>query len=130
MICYEFFVPANPRSGRQRFVRQNWRRVSMGWALLTQDQRLAWRLRGKSKKTRSRLGQSWPLPAYNFYMRENMILANRGQPQLTLPPVESREPRPELPLLTRSLSAKELELLLVPAQTSPESPGRAPPPPG
>jgi hypothetical protein len=127
LICYQLFVPANPRSYRQRFVRKNWLLVAMGWRLLTQEERLAWHLRAKSKKTRRRLGQSWPLPGFNYYMRENMLLANRGQPQLARPPVESRQPRPELPLLTRTLSPQQLQRLLDSPQAAPESPGPAPP---
>lgn len=126
-ISYEYFIPENPRSYRQRLVRKNWTLVSMSWHLLTEEQRLAWRLRARSNKTRRRLGQSWPLPGFNYYMRENMILVNRGQPQLLLPPVETREPRPELPLLTRTLSPADLQLLVDAPQTPPDSPGRAPP---
>ena len=88
---------------------------------------MAWRLRAKSKKTRRRLGQSWPLPGFNYYMSENMILANRGQAPLAVPPVEDRAPRTELPLLTRTLSAQELQLLVESPQTTSESPGPAPP---
>jgi hypothetical protein len=125
-ISYAFFIPANPKTYRQRFVRKNWRLVAISYALLTQEQRLAWRLRAKSKKTRRRLGEQWPLPPFNYYMRENVILANRGQPLLPLPPVEDRKPRTELPLLTRTLSPAELQLLVDSPQTPPKSPGPAP----
>ncbi len=101
--------------------------TAVGWRFLTEEERVAWCRRGKSQKTRRRLGQAWPLPGFNYYMRENVFLVNRGQPQLAQPPVESREPRPDLPLLTRTLSPQELQLLTVSAQTPPESPGPAPP---
>ena len=127
-ICYDAFVPANPKTARQRLVRKNFAIVSASWALLlSEEQRLAWRLRAKSQKTRRRLGQSWPLPGFNYYMRENVTLANRGQPQLALPPVEDRALPPELPPLTRTLSPQELELLLASPAAPSGSPGRAPP---
>jgi hypothetical protein len=130
MISYAFFVPKNPRTERQRYVRKNFTLVSMSWALLEEPQRVAWRLRGKSKKTRRRLGESWPLPGFNYYMRENVWLANRGQPQLALPPVEPCLPKPDLPLLSRTLSPQQLELLIDSAPAPAKSPGRAPPPTG
>ena len=129
-ISYDYFVPANPRTPAQRFVRKNFGIVAACWCLLTEEQRLAWRLRGKSKKTRRRLGKSWPLPGYNFYMGVNVVLANRGQPLLALPPAEPWQLRPDLPLLSRTLSPEELELRTVSPQTPSESPGRAPPPSG
>ena len=97
---------------------------------MTESQRLAWCRRGKSKKTRRRLGKRWPLPGYNYYMRVNVVLANRGQPLLVLPPAEPWQPRPDLPLLSRTLSPEELKRLTVSPKTPAESPGRAPPPGG
>ena len=87
-ISYDYFVPANPRTPAQLFVRKSFGTVAASWSLLTEDQRLAWCRSGKSKKTRRRLGKSWPLPGFNYYMQVNVALANRGQPQLALPPAE------------------------------------------
>ena len=129
-ISYKYFVPSNPRTPAQRFVRKQFGIVAASWRLLAEDQRLAWCLRGKSKKTRRRLGKSWPLPGYNFYMSVNVVLANRGQPLLALPPAEPWQPRPDLPLLSRTLSPQELTRLTVSPQTPPESPDPAPPPSG
>ena len=128
MICYKAFVPANPRSPRQRFCRKIFAITSVSWsALLTEDDRVAWCLRAKSKKSRRRLGKSWPLKGFYYYMRENVWLGYRGQPQLARPPVKDYQPRPELPLLTRTLSPKELKRLTEAAQTPTRSPSRAPP---
>jgi hypothetical protein len=127
-ICYDFFIPANPRTPRQRFVRKMFALVSCSWAaVLSEEDRLAWCQRARSKKSRRRLGQSWPLEGFYYYMRENVFRANRGQPQLVRPPVEERAERPELPLLTRTLSVQELEQLVVSAAMPPKCPGPAPP---
>jgi hypothetical protein len=129
-ISYDYFIPKNPRTLAQLFVRNNFGIVAACWCLLAEEQRLAWRRRGKSKQTRRRLGKSWPLPGYNYYMAVNVVLANRGQPLLVLPPPEPWQPRPDLPLLSRTLSPQELKSLTVSLKTPPESPGRAPPPSG
>jgi hypothetical protein len=126
-IHYPYHVPRNPKSPKQMFVRKMWAITSFSWRLIAEEQRVAWCVRARSKKSRRRLGQSWPLKGFYYYLRENARLAYRGQPLLALPPVESREPRPELPLLTRTLSAEELQLLTASAQTSPAPPGPAPP---
>ena len=129
-ICYNYFVPSNPKTSKQRFVRKNFGIVSACWSLLTEDQRLAWCQRGKSKRTRRRLGKRWPLPGYNYYMRVNVMLANRGQPLMVLPPPEPWQPPLDLPLLSRTLSPQELKRLTVSPKTPVESPDRAPPPSG
>ena len=129
-ISYKYFIPKNPRTAAQLFVRHSFGTVAASWRLLDESQRLAWCRRGKSKKTRRRLGKRWPLPGYNYYMRVNVVLANRGQPLLVLPPAEPWQPRPDLPLLSRTLSPEELKRLTVSPKTPAESPGRAPPPGG
>ena len=129
-ISYAYFIPKNPRTAAQRFVRHSFGTVAASWSLLTEEQRQAWCQRGKSKQTRRRLGKSWPLPGYNYYMRVNVMLANRGQPLLVLPPTEPWQPRPDLPLLSRTLSPQELKRLTVSPKTAAESPDRAPPPGG
>ncbi len=63
-------------------------------------------------------------------MRENVSRVLRGEPALAVPPVETREPRPALPLLTRTLSPEELAHLTVSAPTAWELVGRPPPPTG
>jgi hypothetical protein len=129
-ICYDYFIPKNPRTPGQTFVRGNFGIVSACWCLLVEEQRLAWCRRAKSKRTRSRFGKDWPLPGFNYYMRVNVVLANRGQPLLVLPPPEPWQPRPDLPLLSRTLSPQELKRLTVSLKTPSEFPGRAPPPSG
>ena len=95
---YPAFTPRNPRTLPQLFVRHRFGTVAASWRLLDESQRLEWCRRGKSKKTRRRLGKRWPLPGYNYYMRVNVVLANRGQPLLVLPPAEPWQPRPDLPV--------------------------------
>jgi hypothetical protein len=126
-IQYRFRSPTNPRSYRQTAVRKLFTLVSISWSLLAEQERQAWDRKAKSQKSRRRLGKSWPLKGFYYYMRENVLRANRGQPLLSLPPVEPFQPRPELPLLVRTLSAQELQLLTASVQTSPQSPGPAPP---
>ena len=108
-------------------MRRNFALTATSWRFLSEDERVAWCVRAKSKKSRCRLGKSWPLPGFNYYMRENVILANRGLPPLRLPPADPWQPRTKLPPLTRTLSPQELKLLLDYPQKPPESPGRAPP---
>ncbi len=129
-ICYPWHAPRNPRSPRQQFCRKMFGLTAVSWHLLDEAQRLAWLLRAKSKKSRRRLGQSWPLPGFNYYMRENVSRVLRGEPALAVPPVETREPRPALPLLTRTLSPEELQHLTVSAPTAWDLVGRPPPPTG
>ncbi len=124
---YPAFTPMNPRTLPQLFVRHSFGTVAASWRLLDESQRLAWCQRGKSKKTRRRLGKRWPLPGYNYYMRVNVALANRGQPLLALPPADPWQPPPDLPLLSRTLSPEELKRLTVSPPTPAESTGRAPP---
>ena len=130
LICYKHFRPRNPKTFQQRFVRHSFGTVAASWRLLDESQRLEWCRRGKSKQTRRRLGKRWPLPGYNYYMRVNVVLANRGQPLMFLPPAEPWQPRPGLPLLSRTLSPQELQRLTDFPQTPVESPDRAPPPSG
>ncbi len=130
MICYRHFVPRNPKSFQQRFVRHSFGTVAASWRLLEESQRLEWCRRAKSQKTRRRLGKRWPLPGYSYYMRVNVALANRGEPLLVLPPAEPWQPRPDLPLLSRTLSPQELKRRLVSLKTPAETPDRAPPPSG
>ena len=125
-ISYTYHKPKNPRTARQMFVRKMWSITAFTWRLITEEQRLAWQLRGKSQKSRRRLGQSWPLNGFYCYMRVNASLAYRGQPLLDRPPVEDRKPLTDLPLLTRTLSDAELQRLISPIQAAPAAPGPAP----
>ena len=97
---------------------------------LTEEQRVSWCVAGKKKKTRRRLGLSWPLPGFNYFVKINVALAYRGQAQTDLPPKDS--PPPGTP-------APDLSLVLLPPAPqpgtespppAPESTGRAPPPTG
>ena len=96
-ICYEAFVPANPRSPAQTAVRGNFRAVSKRWAMLTQQQRDVWNAVARMKKSRPRCGQCGPLTGFNLFVKVNVALANRGHAQLDLPPEYPRVSQPTAP---------------------------------
>ena len=126
-ISYNYFIPRNPKTVLQCFVRYSFAIVAAAWRLLTEEQRLEWCRCAQSKQTRKRLGKRSPLRGYNYYMAVNVVLANRGQPLLDLPPAEPWQPPLGLPLLSGTLSAEELKRLTASLKTPPETPGPAPP---
>ena len=67
---------------------------------------------------------------FNYFVKVNVALANRGLPQLDLPPFESLEAQLALPLLTQKLLRPLGEVLIGCAPGPCESPGPAPPPGG
>jgi hypothetical protein len=95
-ISYPAFVPLNPRSLAQMFVRGNFAAVAKRWRTLTQQQRDLWEAVARTKKTRCRLGQRWPMTGYNYFVKVNVALANRGLAQVDVPPGELRQPRLQL----------------------------------
>jgi hypothetical protein len=95
--------------------------------MLTEEQRLVWCVAGKSEKSRRRLGRRWPLNGFNYFVRVNVALVNRGQAQMDLPPAESLQPTLALPLISHRLLLAARGLLTVPAPALPASPGPAPP---
>ncbi len=129
-ICYKYFIPANPRTPAQRIVRGSFGSVSKRWRTLSEEQRLSWCVAGQSKKTRRRLGQCWPLPGFNYFMRVNVYLVNRGQAQLDLPPADDPQSMASGPTLSQMLSLQARNLLPESPQAPPEITGRAPPPSG
>ena len=129
-ISYPAFIPANPRSPAQLLVRGNFGSVSARWRTLTESQRVSWCVAGRSKKTRRRLGQCWPLPGFNYFVKTNLWLVNRGQPQVDLPPVEPQPPRPDLPLLSHALFLQAYQFRTASPHAQPGFADRAPPPGG
>jgi hypothetical protein len=95
-ICYPAFVPCNPRTPAQRAVRGTFGAVSARWRTLAQWQRDLWNAIGATRKSRYRLGRG-PLTGFNYFVKINVALANRGQPQLDLPPGYLQPPRLTLP---------------------------------
>ena len=93
-ICYEAFVPYNPRSPAQVAVRDTFRAVSKRWGALTQEQRDVWNDVAKTMKSRPRLFQCGPLTGFNLFVKVNVCLVNRGQAQVDLPPEHARPPGP------------------------------------
>ena len=129
-ISYKYFIPANPRTPAQLAVRGSFGSVSKRWRTLTEPQRLSWCVAGQSKKTRRRLGQCWPLPGFNYFMRVNVYLVNHGQAPVDLPPGDTPQLTPSGPTLSQMLSLQARSLLPESPQAPPEITGRAPPPSG
>jgi hypothetical protein len=92
-ICYLAFIPANPRTPAQVAVRGTFGAVSARWRTLTEEQRLIWNAVARTVLSRSRLGRG-PLTGYNLFVKINVRLANRGCPQVDLPPVSRGFPQP------------------------------------
>jgi hypothetical protein len=84
-ISYPAFIPFNPRSPAQCVVRGTFGAVSARWRTLTPDQRDIWIAVARTKKSRYRLGCG-PLTGFNYFVKINVALANRGKPQVDLPP--------------------------------------------
>ena len=124
-ISYPYHVPANPRTAAQRQVRGAFGSVSARWRMLSEEQRLVWCVAGKSEQSRGRLGQRWPLNGFNYFVRVNVALVNRGQAQMDLPPAETLPPTLALPLISHRLFLEARGLLPVPAPALPASPGPA-----
>ena len=100
---YQSHIPSNPRSSAQRFVRGNFASVSKRWRTITEAQRLQWCSAAKTQLSRCRLGQRFPLRGFYYFVRVNVALANRGLPQVDLPPAERAESKPAGPLLSQIL---------------------------
>ena len=96
-ICYPAFVPANPRTPAQVAIRGIFAAVSQRWRTLTEAQRLAWIAVGSTILSRPRLGQCGPLTGCQLFVKVNVHLAHRGQPQLDLPPLIFRCANPAVP---------------------------------
>ena len=95
-----------------------------------EEQRQVWLREARDQKTRRRLGQRFRMGGFNYFVKVNVALANRGLPQIDLPPLESLEAQLALPLLTQKLLRPLGEVLIGCAPGPCESPGRAPPPGG
>ena len=85
-ICYPAFIPFNPRTPAQCAVRLTFAAVSKRWRTLTQAQRDVWIAVAWTMMSRPRLAQCGPLTGCQLFVKVNVRLANRGQPQVDLPP--------------------------------------------
>ena len=97
MICYPAFIPANPRSPGQIAIRHLFAAVSQRWRTLTEQQRLTWIAVAATILSKPRLYQCGPLTGCQLFVKVNVRLAHRGQPQLDLPPLSLRCPRLAVP---------------------------------
>ena len=93
-ICYELVIPGNPRTPKQQCRRNNFKLVTKYWRKLSERQRELWELAARPHKTRRRLGQRYPIPRFNYFMRVNLLRANRNLSLLPIPP----GPRPSTAL--------------------------------
>jgi hypothetical protein len=82
---YPAFVPFNPRSPAQMAVRAHFGAVSARWRMLTEAQRQVWMAVASTMKTRPRLLQCGRMPGFNYFVKTNVALANRGLEQVDLP---------------------------------------------
>ena len=81
-----YVVPKDPRTPAQIGVRSRFGRVSARWRVLTDEQRAAWTAFAAEVSSRGRLGKSGPLTGCQLFVKVNVALTNRGQPQVDLPP--------------------------------------------
>jgi hypothetical protein len=95
-VSYRWKKPRNPRTQAQQSVRTLFGSISSRWQTLTEDQRQVWIKAGRTKKTRNRLGCG-PMPGYNYFVKINVMLAFRGQPQVDLPPEYTLRFSPPVP---------------------------------
>jgi hypothetical protein len=126
-ISYKAFIPRNPRTLAQLFVRASFGDVSKRWRTLTEAQRLLWMIAALSKRTRRRLGQRWPMKGFNYFVQVNVALVNRGWAQVDVPPGDNDEPRPPRPLISYLLFLHARGWLTDPSLLPPEF--TTPPPP-
>jgi len=96
-ICYPAFIPANPRTPAQQAIRGIFGAVSKRWRTLTEEQRLAWIAAAATILSKPRLAQSGPLTGCQLFVKVNVYLAHRGQPQVDLPPLVFRCPGRAVP---------------------------------
>jgi hypothetical protein len=88
--CYPAFIPFNPRTPAQVAVRGVFGAVSARWRTLTEEQRVVWCAVARHKKSKPRLRQCGPLTGFLLFVKINVALANRGLPQVDLPPEASQ----------------------------------------
>jgi hypothetical protein len=91
---YPAFIPYNPRSPAQCAIRGNFGAVSARWRELTEEQRIIWCQVARTKESKPRLFQCGPLTGFLLFVKTNVPLANRGIPQIDLPPEYPRVPQP------------------------------------
>ena len=129
-ISYIRHSPRYTNTESQKLVRGNFGAVSARWRTLTEEQRQVWLSEARYQKTRSRLGQRFRLGGFNYFVKVNVALANRGLPQIDLPPLEPLQAQLALPLLTQKLLRPLGDALIGCAPRPCKPPGPAPPPGG
>ena len=91
-ICYAAFIPINPRTPAQVAVRGTFGAVSKRWRTLAKEQQRLWIAVASTIMSRPRLGCG-PLTGFNYFVKVNVALANRGLPQVDLPPERWQSPQ-------------------------------------
>lgn len=78
--------PNKTPTAAARRAQTEFRTVASAWQHLTEEQRLAWIAEARHVKSRSRLGESYPLTGQTYFVRVNNSRAGFGLGLLTDPP--------------------------------------------
>ena len=82
---YPAFIPYNPRSPAQCAIRGVFATVSKRWRTLTQEQRDVWIAVAWTKWSKPRCFQQGRLTGCQLFVKTNVALVHRGEPQVDLP---------------------------------------------
>jgi hypothetical protein len=88
---YPAFVPYNPRSPAQCAIRGVFSTVSKRWRTLTQAQRDVWIAVASTIQSKPRLSQCGRLTGCQLFVKTNVALVHRGEPQVDWPTESSRK---------------------------------------
>jgi hypothetical protein len=91
---YPAFVPYNPHSSAQCAIRGAFSTVSKRWRTLTQEQRDVWIAVASTIQSKPRCDQSGALTGCQLFVKTNVALVHRGEPQVDLP-TEGRSKKEE-----------------------------------
>ena len=78
--------PKKARTPAQQRTAAGFGALSRAWSALTEPQRLSWMAQASQSKSRSRLGESYPLTGQTYFMRVNSLRAASGLGLLIDPP--------------------------------------------
>jgi hypothetical protein len=126
-------TPRDPRTPVQVARRVALQRARVFWGTVTDDQRLAWGITAKGRRTRAVLGISGPISPYLLFVKINSRLAAIGMPMVPDPPAPPKfHGNPVVKLIvtnTRGAIAVKLQVSGQPVQyivvlgAKPQSPG-------
>ena len=96
---YPAFIPYNPRSPAQCAIRGVFATVSKRWRTLSQAQRDAWIAGAWTKWSKPRCFQRGRLTGCQLFVKTNVALVHRGEPQVDWP-MEGRRKKSECRKMT------------------------------